>query len=431
MVYDDLTTLDLVMIIVNLLIAIVGSLVMVPVLVWMERRCAGLIQDRLGPNRCHAGGFRIGGLVQSIADVVKLVFKEDFLPAHIKYKKYYLFAPSIVLAASFLTFGVIPFADDLIIDGKRYVMQVLPIDLGILWFLAFAGLSVYGIIIAGWASDNKYSILGGLRASAQVISYEASMGLSLIAVLSMYGSIHLNEIVKFQGDLLFGIIPAWGIILQPISFVIFIFTAFAETNRTPFDIAEGESEIVAGFHTEYSALRFGTFFVGEYVAMGASSAIIVTLFLGGYHLPFIDTASLKSNLAIFCYILIPLMAIFGYYFTKWIAKNNVWPNPNDKRAKETGVLLKVVPVLFGVIILALLFTAQLSSSNSINIAVAIFQVIIFFVKLIFMNFVYIWVRWTLPRFRYDQLQNFGWKMLLPLAIANVFVTATVVVMVGS
>jgi NADH-quinone oxidoreductase subunit H len=430
MVYDDITALDIAMILVNVVIAVVASLVMVPVLVWMERRCAGLIQDRLGPNRCHAAGFRIGGLIQSIADVIKLVFKEDFLPSHIKYKNYYLYAPSIVLAASFLTFGVIPFADDLIIDGKAYVMQVLPIDLGILWFLAFAGLSVYGIIIAGWASDNKYSILGGLRASAQVISYEASMGLALIALLTMYGSINLNDIVKYQGELLFGFLPAWGILIQPLSFVIFIFTAFAETNRTPFDIAEGESEIVAGFHTEYSALRFGTFFVGEYVAMGASSALIVVLFLGGYHLPYLNTDVLKENLPFISYGLMVFLAFFGYVFTKWISKNNVWPNPNDKRARETKVLVKVVPVLFLLMIIGLFFVSMMSDTNGINIAVAVFQVIVFIIKLVAINFLYIWVRWTLPRFRYDQLQNFGWKMLLPISIANVFVTSTIVVLVG-
>ena len=425
MVYEDLNVLDMAVILANIIIAIVASLVMVPVLVWMERRCAGLIQDRLGPNRCHVGGFRIGGLVQSIADVVKLVFKEDFLPSHIKYTNYYLYAPSIVLAASFLTFGVIPFADDLIIDGKSYVMQVLPVDLGILWFLAFAGLSVYGIIIAGWASDNKYSILGGLRASAQVISYEASMGLSLIALLTMYNSINLNDIVRYQGELLFGFLPSWGILLQPISFIIFVFTAFAETNRTPFDIAEGESEIVAGFHTEYSALRFGTFFVGEYVAMGASSALIVVLFLGGYHLPYLNTEVLKSNLPLISYALMVILAIFGYLFTRWISKNNIWPNPNDKRARETKVLVKVVPVIFILMIVGLFFVSTMNNPNSINIAVAIFQVIVFFIKLVFINFVYIWVRWTLPRFRYDQLMKLGWTVLVPLAFLNLLLTAIV------
>ena len=168
--------------------------------------------------------------------------------------------------------------DDIILNDYTYQIQALPIELGILWIFAFAGLGVYGIIIAGWSSDNKYSILGSLRASSQVVSYEIAMGLAIVSMLITYGSISLNDMVRFQGELIFGLIPAWGILLQPLAGVIFIVTAFAETNRAPFDAAEGESEIVAGYHTEYSAMKFALFFMGEYIAMSASSALIITLF---------------------------------------------------------------------------------------------------------------------------------------------------------
>jgi len=278
-----MSTLSISVVVINVILALLFSLGAAPILVWIERRVAGLIQDRLGPNRCHIAGIRLGGLVQSFADMLKLVFKEDFKAKAITEKFLFSLAPVLVFASAFLSFMVMPFADDLIVNEKRFIMQGLPMDLGVLWFLALAGLSVYGIMIGGWASHNKYSLLGSMRAGAQVISYEAAMGLSLVSVLITYGSVHLGDIVTYQGNLIGGILPAWGIVLQPIAALIFIVTAFAEANRTPFDLAEGESEIVGGFHTEYSAMRFGLFFVGEYVAMSASSALIVTLFLGGYH----------------------------------------------------------------------------------------------------------------------------------------------------
>lgn len=289
-----MSTLSIAVVIINVVLALLFSLGAAPILVWIERRVAGLIQDRLGPNRCHINGIRLGGLIQSFADMLKLVFKEDFKAKAIQEGFFFSLAPVIVFASAFLSFMVMPFADDLLINGERFIMQGLPMDLGILWFLALAGLSVYGIMLGGWSSHNKYSLLGAMRAGAQVISYEAAMGLSLVSVLITYGSIHLGDIVTYQGQLLFGFIPAWGIIIQPIAALIFIITAFAEANRTPFDLAEGESEIVGGFHTEYSAMRFGLFFVGEYVAMSASSALIVTLFLGGYHLPYLNTQTLQS-----------------------------------------------------------------------------------------------------------------------------------------
>ena len=421
----------IIVIVVNIIIALLFSLGAAPILVWVERRVAGFIQDRLGPNRCNIAGFRLGGLIQSFADMLKLVFKEDFRAKAIKEKFVFSVAPVIVFASAFLSYMVMPFADDLVIGSQTFVMQGLPINLGVLWFLAFAGLSIYGIILGGWASNNKYSLLGSIRAGAQVISYEASMTLALISLLITYGSINLVDIVNFQGKLLFGFIPAWGVVMQPLAAIIFIVTAFAEANRTPFDIAEGESEIVGGYHTEYSAMKFGLFFVGEYVAMSASSALIVTLFFGGYNLPWLGTATLKEHFGVIMWVIVVALPILSFLFGRWIVKNNVWPKANDIRNKETKWLLRMM-VLINIVIIAILayFLYSGIGVTGTNIAVAVIQVATFAIKLLLMNFVFVWVRWTLPRFRYDQLQNLGWKVLLPLSIANIFLTALVVVGFG-
>ncbi len=416
---------------INIIIALLFSLGAAPILVWVERRVAGFIQDRLGPNRCNIAGFRLGGLIQSFADMLKLVFKEDFRAGAIKEKFVFMIAPVIVFASAFLSYMVMPFADDLTIGSQTFVMQGLPVNFGVLWFLAFAGLSIYGIILGGWASNNKYSLLGSVRAGAQVISYEASMTLALISLLITYGSVNLVDIVNFQSKLLFGFIPAWGIVMQPLAAVIFITTAFAEANRTPFDIAEGESEIVGGYHTEYSAMKFGLFFVGEYVAMSASSALIVTLFFGGYNLPWLGTQTLKENFDLIMWIIVVLLPILSFWFGRWIVKNNVWPKADDIRNSETKWLLRVL-VVINVLVIAVLgyFLARGLGDTGVNIAVAVIQIATFAIKLLLMNFVFVWVRWTLPRFRYDQLQNLGWRVLLPLSIANIFVTALVVVGLG-
>ena len=418
-------------VVVNIVLATLLSLGGAPILVWMERRVAGLIQDRLGPNRCHIGGIRLFGLVQSVADMLKLVFKEDFHPRHVKQNLLYTLAPAIVFACAFLTFMVMPLADTLVLGDKSYIMQALPIEFGLLWFLAFAGLSVYGILLGGWASNNKYSLLGALRASAQVVSYEAAMTLSLVSVLIVYGTVHLSDVAAFQGKLLFGVLPAWGVVLQPLAAFIFIVTAFAETNRAPFDMAEGESEIVGGFHTEYSAMRFGLFFVGEYIAMCASSAIIITLFFGGYQIPWASTAFLKAHITEVLGVIMVLLPLLCWLFIGWMRRQNRWINPSDPRAKETAVLAKVfigMTVVLELGLAALVFGGM--GEDGVSISVAALQVLTFTLKLYAMNFVYIWVRWTLPRFRYDHLQMLSWKVLLPLALANVVVTALVVVGMG-
>ena len=418
-------------VIINVILALLFSLGAAPILVWMERRVAGLIQDRLGPNRCHIKGFRLGGLIQSFADMLKLVFKEDFQSKSIKQGFFFSLAPVIVFASAFLTFMVMPFADTLMIGAQEFRMQGLPIDLGVLWFLAFAGLSVYGIMMGGWASNNKYSLLGSVRAAAQVISYEAAMGLSLVSVLITYGSIDLVKIVNFQGDTFLGIVPMWGIVLQPLAGLIFIVTAFAEANRTPFDIAEGESEIVGGFHTEYSAMRFGLFFVGEYVAMSASSALIVTLFFGGYHLPYLNSHTLQTHMELFLGAFMIALPLLSFFFVRWMVRNNPFQAKADIRNRESAVLIKGIALLNALVLVflgALLFFGL--SQTEANIATAVVQIATFAFKLLLMNFVFVWVRWTLPRFRYDQLQDLGWKVLMPLAIANIFITATVVVVFG-
>jgi NADH-quinone oxidoreductase subunit H len=415
----------------NIVIALVVSLVFVPILVWMERRVAGFIQDRLGPNRCHIGGVRLGGIVQSFADMLKLVFKEDYRPNAVKEKMLFTLSPVIVFVTAYLSFMVIPFADDLTIDGKTYMMQALPMEFGLLWILAFAGLGVYGLMLGGWASNNKFSLLGGIRSAAQVISYEAVMGLSLISMLIVYGSIHLGDMVRFQGELIWGFIPAWGIIIQPVAAILFIITAFAETNRAPFDIAEGESEIVGGFHTEYSAMRFGLFFVGEYIAMGAASALIVTLFFGGYQIPWLNTSVLKEYIELIYMAIIVILPIGSYFFAGWIKKNNVWLDAKDIRNRETRwLIIGLIGINVIVVISLVLYLLLGVGETGTNISVAFFQVMTFIVKLLMMNFFFIWVRWTLVRFRYDQLQNLAWKVLLPIAIANVFVTGMFVVLLG-
>jgi NADH-quinone oxidoreductase subunit H len=414
--------MNTIFILLPLVLTLLYSLASVPILVWMERRVAALIQDRLGPNRCHIKGFRLGGIVQSVADMMKLVFKEEFLPSHIKNKFYYLVAPSIAFMSAFLTFMVIPYADNITINEKTYHLQALPTELGVLWFLAFAGLGVYGIIIGGWASHNKYAILGSLRATAQVIGYEVAMGLSLVSMLITYGTISLNEMVVYQSQS-FSILPAWGVVLQPLATIIFIVTAFAETNRAPFDAAEGESEVVAGYHTEYGAMKFGLFFVAEYIAMAASGALIVTLFFGGYQLPYLSTADLLNHFELVLWIIIAFAVVSSLLFLKWMRKHNIFRTSGFNETKIYTTM--IIGLTIFAIMLMSYYALGLGDAGAVG--VMILQFAIFTLKLFFLHFVFIWVRWTLPRFRYDQTQKLGWNILLPLSLANIFITAMVVV----
>ncbi|WP_136810199.1 complex I subunit 1/NuoH family protein [Desulfosediminicola flagellatus] len=425
-----MSALDFLLVIVRIAFGVFVPLSFVAVLVWMERRGAGYFQDRSGPNRCHVMGFRAGGLIQNIADAVKLIFKEDIVPGHITHKFYFILAPTLVFITAILSFAVVPFADTLILGENSYVMQGIPTDVGILWFLAVVGFGVYGIILAGWSSHNKYGVLGGLRAAAQVISYEIPMGLAIVSLLTIYSTVNLSEMAQYQGQLLFGFIPMWGVFLQPLGVIIFIVAAFAETNRTPFDLAEGESEIVAGFHVEYSSMKFALFFMGEYVAMFVSSALIVTLYFGSYQIPWFSTETLANNakpVVIFLMLAIPAAA---YLFNNWMKKNNRshYNRPNDPRIRETqvysAVLWSIVVFLEVIFIGFLIFS---TGGAGARILVALLQISCFLFKTFLMCFVYVWVRWTLPRFRYDQLQKLGWQKLLPLALLNIFITSAVVV----
>lgn len=416
----------------SLVLAALLALLMIPVLVWLERRGAGLIQDRLGPNRTNVGGFRLGGVVQSFADVVKLVLKEEYYPSHIKLGRWlFMLAPAITFAMALLAFMVIPFADDMIIDGERLKIQALPVEYGILWFMAIGSIGIIGIVFGGWLSHNKYSLLGAVRAGSQMIGYELPMGLSIIAIVLVYDTIDFNAMVQWQSGTVLGVLPAWGVVVQPLGAILFIIALFVETNRAPFSVAEGESEIVAGFMTEYTAMKFAMYFMGEYVAMNTASAVIITMYFGGYQLPWVSTPLLLEYFPLFAAAMMPLLPAFVYLVIRWMKKNNrvrESVSTDSGRLFETKVIsiaLIVMTVIIELILLYLVF--QPIGALSTTIAVTLFQIAVFVVKLMLFNLFFILVRWTLPRFRYDQVQKIGWYYLLPIALFNIFITALVVV----
>ncbi|MBK9372838.1 MAG: NADH-quinone oxidoreductase subunit NuoH [Holophagales bacterium] len=326
-----------------LLVWAIALAALLPNLVWAERRGAGMIQDRPGPNR--VGPF---GLFQAVADVIKLFMKEDVTPLYVD-KFLYNLAPWITMMPALVTFAVIPFGAplDVTIGGvtRNVPLIIADVNIGILYIFAFSSLGIYGIVLAGWSSNNKYSMMGGLRASAQIISYELSMGFAAAATFLVAGSLRLPAVVEWQQA------HVWNVVPQFVGFLIFLIAVFAETNRLPFDLAEAEAELVAGFHTEYSAFKFGMFFMGEYANIIAASGLVVTLYFGGWSLP-------------------------------GIAFAGVW-----------GALASIA---------------------------------VFFAKTLAFIALFIWVRWTLPRFRYDQLMDLGWKVLLPLSFLHLIVVAAFV-----
>lgn len=365
---------------------------MVSYTVYAERKVCAMIQDRLGPNRVGIPMTLFGfskdipffGLVQPIADAVKLLLKEDFTPAHVN-KFYYWLAPACAMAPSMMSLAVIPFGSQL--WGEP--MVVANVNVGVLWVFAVSSLGVYGIVLAGWSSNSKYPFLGGMRSSSQMISYELSLGLSVIPIFMLCRTLNLPEIVRYQIENGWLISPIWikGISLFPlsinfqeiigsfdilrillwipifISFVVFTISMFAETNRLPFDLPEAEQELVGGYHTEYSSMKFALFFLGEYAAMIVGSAVIVTLFFGAWHVP-----------------LLPTTVQNPYSF---------W-----------GVILGLI------------------------------HIVAFFFKVALLLFFFIWVRWTLPRFRYDQLMKLGWYFFIEIALANVFIVAMILPFIG-
>lgn len=417
------------LIIFRIVFILIFVLALIPVLVLLERKVSAFIQDRPGPNRAHIAGIRLGGLVQALADALKLAIKEDFTPAAIRSKALFTIAPMVLFLMSTLTLAVIPFSEYFTIDGVRHLMQAIPFDGGLLWYLGFASLSIYGIMLAGWSSNNKYSLLGSLRAASGAISYEIPLGLAVVSMILTYNSINLNDFVVAQQGSIFGL-PAWGIFLQPLAAIIFIVCAFAETNRAPFDLAEGESEIVAGYHLEYSAMSFAMFFMAEYIAMTAMCALVVTIFFGGYSLPYLSQADLVANYDIVLLCIAGITTIFGVVFAYWVSKNNItrYRVAKDYRKRENKLYYALTFVIVVVvdIICLYFYNGTLGGFGAEVVATAV-NLMVFAVKTFIMLLVFIWVRWTLPRFRYDQIQRLGWEKLMPLSILNIIITALVVV----
>lgn len=312
----------------------------------LERKFAGFLQDRFGPDR--AGKW---GLLQPLADGGKLFFKEEYMP-NTADKFLYILGPCLTMLVALLTSAVIPWGPPLVIGGVEYTLQVADLNVGVLYVFAIASMGVYGIMIGGWASNNKYSLMGAVRASSQMISYELAMGLSIAALIMMMGSVSLTDIVAQQQGW------HWNVIYQPVGFLIFFICALAETNRHPFDLPECETELIGGYHTEYSSMKLGFYLFAEYINMFVSSAVLATLYFGGYHFPFIGRLGLSPN----------------------------------------------VDAIVGMVIL--------------------------FAKIIGFILLFMWIRWTLPRFRYDQLMRLGWKILLPLALLNLAVTGALILWKG-
>jgi NADH-quinone oxidoreductase subunit H len=397
--------------------------------IFLDRKGSSLIQDRVGPNRAHVLGIRLFGFVLNFADAVKLLFKEDLTPPFVN-KIYYLAGPLLMMTAALMGMAVIPFADDFVSGSLTIHMQVLDFNIGFLYILAITALSVYSLVLAGFGSNSKYPLFSAMRSSAQMISYEVVMGLSLIGLVMVYGSLHLRELTVAQGSLLFGILPKWGVVVQPAGCILFVISSLAELNRTPFDLPEGESEIV-GFHVEYSAMKFALFFMAEYANIFVASAVIITLFFGGWQIPWLPTDTIKNHAAPVAQgaaaLAILGVGMLGFMLHRFYrSRTYAW---NDARQYEGIVLFGALAVIgicaVGAIVFSLTmpFTPLLSS-----ILAFVLQTGIFIIKAVVMCFVIVLFRWTLPRLRYDQLMSLGWKILLPVSIANVLVTGIILLL---
>ena len=330
-----------------------------PVLTWVERKQSALMQDRIGANRADIMGFTFLGLFHIIADALKMFTKEDFIPDGAN-KFLHTMSPIVALVPALLTFAVVPFGGQYSLFDKEVNLVISDLDVGLLFVFAIASLATYGYVIAGWSSNNNWSLLGSMRTASQMISYEVTMGLTIIGVLMVYGSMKLTEIGAIQENFWM-----WGIFLQPLGFIMFLTASIAENKRIPFDAPEAESELVAGYFTEYSGLKFGMFFMAEFIEMVTIGAIMTILFLGAWHIPFLSSATLLS----------------------WF---------------------------------------DFLGTTVSNLILMLIHVGVFFAKVVFFIYLQMIIRWTLPRFRYDQIMKLGWKILLPLSLANILVTGLVI-----
>lgn len=331
-----------------IIVVVMGSLLVAMYSTYAERKVAAFMQDRVGPDR--AGPF---GILQPVADGVKLFFKEEIVP-NFSSKFLFILGPCLAMLTAMMTGAVIPWGDKIHLFGRDISLQIADVNIGILYVFGIVSLGVYGIMIGGWASNNKFSLLGAMRAASQIVSYELAMGIALIGLLMVTGTLSLNEMVVQQKD------QWWNIFKQPLGFLIFLICAFAETNRTPFDLPEAENELIGGYHAEYSSMKLGFYLFSEYINMFLSGAVMATLYFGGYDIPFVNDANLVHSIGV-----------------NWIA------------------------VLEGAV---------------------------FIIKICGFIFLFMWVRWTVPRFRYDQLMNLGWKILLPLALFNMLVTGALILL---
>jgi NADH-quinone oxidoreductase subunit H len=365
---------------------------------WVERKVIAHVQVRMGPSRVGPHG-----LLQPMADVIKLMTKEDLLPPYV-HLGFYLLAPFLAVSMALISVAVIPFGPEVQAFGYSTWLQLTDLNVGLLFVLAISSLGVYGIALAGWASNNKYSLLGGLRSSAQMISYELPMSLALASPLLVAGTLSLRGVVESQSGYYFGFIPRWSVFHGPlpqvISFIVFLIAAFAETNRVPFDLPEAENELVAGFHTEYSSMKFASFFMAEYANMITVCSMTTTLFLGGW-LPLFP-APISNYVPPAIFLLAGVICLYH--------------GLNPRRPLDRITLPIFALVFFGIGVLFAIPVVQ-------TYLTPLFW---FAAKTGFLLFVFIWVRATLPRFRYDQLMGFAWKFMFPLALANLLLTGFLV-----
>jgi NADH-quinone oxidoreductase subunit H len=403
---------------------------LVVVLIWMERKGSAFIQDRTGPNRAAIAGVRLAGLVHPVADVLKLLFKEDVTPAN-RHQALYNLAPWIGMTVAMSTYLVIPFGDFITVAGRQVPLVVADLSVGLLYILAISSLATYGTVMAGWASSNKFSFLGGIRATSQMISYEISMGLALMGLVLIFGSLRLTDIVAGQGDLVWGFLPKWGVVVQPVGFILFIVAVFAETNRNPFDMPEGESEIVAGVHLEYSSMKFALFFMAEYAHMVVGAALIATFYFGGYQIPWLPRPLLEAHAGLILTLeligLAVVALVIALLFFRRVAREK--GKFGDARDREPGLGAGLWVLIALAALAGLGLKPWTIGPAGAEMVASLLQVFTFVAKVVFFAWLFIWVRWTLPRFRYDQLMHLGWKVWLPLGVANLVITAVVMAIV--